>query len=222
MSDPYKNKAGSVWRRWDLHLHTPGTKLNDAFGGSDDNIWNRYIDVLENSTVQVFGITDYFSCDAYFELTRRYRARKPASTKALFANIELRLSQSISRDGSHPNIHILFDNDPAVCSQEKINRFLTNLETQATDQANTMTRCSDLTTAADFSSATVSLDSLIRALKDTFGDAKPYLLVFPANNDGLRSTDKDSPRKVLLADRIDKSCDLFFGFEKTHCLFLER
>ena len=220
MSDPYKNKAGSVWRRWDLHLHTPGTKLNDAFGGSDDNIWNRYIDVLENSTVQVFGITDYFSCDAYFELTRRYRARKPASTKALFANIELRLSQSISRDGSHPNIHILFDNDPAVCSQEKIDRFLTNLETQATDQANTMTRCSDLTTAADFSSATVSLDSLIRALKDTFGDAKPYLLVFPANNDGLRSTDKDSPRKVLLADRIDKSCDLFFGFEKNTAYFL--
>jgi hypothetical protein len=25
---------GSRWRRWDLHIHTPGTKKNDQFTGS--------------------------------------------------------------------------------------------------------------------------------------------------------------------------------------------
>ena len=28
--------AGSTWRRWDLHIHTPGTILNDQFGSWDD------------------------------------------------------------------------------------------------------------------------------------------------------------------------------------------
>jgi len=202
---------GSTWRRWDLHLHTPATKLNDAYGGADDATWERYIDTLESSPVTVFGITDYFSCDSFFELKRRYLARHAETAKVFFLNIEFRLSESISRDGSHPNIHVVFDNEPAICSKEKIERFLTNLETQSIDDANAKTRCSDLRTTADFESATVSLDDLLKALKDTFGDSQPYLLAFPANNDGLRSTDTSSPRKVALADRIDKECDLFFG-----------
>ena len=53
---------GSIWRRWDLHLHTPGTKLSDGFG-KDEKAWNKYIDFLEKSPVQAFGITDYFSAD---------------------------------------------------------------------------------------------------------------------------------------------------------------
>ncbi|MGB5092250.1 MAG: hypothetical protein WBN97_02935 [Parvibaculum sp.] len=39
----------------------------------------------------------------------------------------------ISKDGSHPNVHIIFDNDPTACGQDEINRFLTNLETQSKD-----------------------------------------------------------------------------------------
>ena len=26
-----KNKQGSVWHRWDPHIHTPGTALEDQF-----------------------------------------------------------------------------------------------------------------------------------------------------------------------------------------------
>ena len=77
---------GSIWRRWDLHIHTPGAKLNNAYGVADDEIWNRYIDALEKSPVQVFGITDYFSCASYFELVRRYGLRYPNSEKTFFPN----------------------------------------------------------------------------------------------------------------------------------------
>ena len=202
---------GSIWRRWDLHLHAPGTKMSNAYGEPNDETWGRFIDVLNDSPVRVFGITDYFSGDTYFELVRRYGEKYPDHDKTFFLNIEFRLSESISKDGSHPNIHIIFDNDPAACGQDKINRFLTNLETQSKDDSNAKTRCSDLKEAADFEAATVSLDNLLKALKDTFGDSEPYLLAFPANNDGLRSTDTNSPRKVTLADRIDKECDFFFG-----------
>lgn len=221
MSDSSAHRSGSLWIRWDLHIHAPGTKLSNAFGdGEDDEVWNRYIDTLEDSEIRVFGITDYFSCDTYFDLVKRYRERKPDSKKAFFPNIELRLSQSISRDGSHPHIHIIFDNDPVVSSAERLDRFLTNLQTQSINDENARRRCSDLRTEADFQAATVSLDDLLDALKETFGDITPYLLAFPANNDGLRSTDTKSPRKTALADRIDKTSHLFFGNQTNRDFFL--
>lgn len=27
---------GSEWRKWDLHIYTPGTAKNDQYGSSDD------------------------------------------------------------------------------------------------------------------------------------------------------------------------------------------
>jgi len=220
VSDPTRHPSGSLWRRWDLHLHTPGTKLNNAFGGTDDSTWNRYIEILKESPVQVFGITDYFSFDAYFEFVDRYSTQDPTSTKTFFPNIEFRLSESISNDGGHPNIHVLFDNDTNVCGKDKLQRFLTDLKTQAIDDTNAKRPCSDLKTTADFESATVTHDDLLSALEETFGDSMPYLLALPANNDGLRSTDTTSPRKVALADRLDRRCHLFFGNEKNSPFFL--
>lgn len=221
MTEPTQNKSGSLWRPWDLHLHCPGTKLSNAYGDpSDDDVWNRYIDNLETSPVQVFGITDYFSCDTFFELVRRYEARKPDSKKVFFPNIELRLAQTISADGSHPDIHVIFDNDPSICGRDQLVRFLTHLETQSTDTGNVKRSCSDLQSPDDFAAATVTLDDLLEALRRTFGKANPYLLVFPANNDGMRSTDKSSPRKVALADRIDRECQIFFGNQRNTDFFL--
>lgn len=221
MTNPLACNAGSLWRRWDLHLHTPGTKLSNGFGDrNDDGVWNEYIDQLESSLVQAFGVTDYFSCDTYFELIERYKARKPDSTKVFFPNIELRLAESISADGSHPHIHVIFDNDPATCGKDKLARFLSDLHTQSIDDENAKGRCCDLKSEADFAAATVTLDDLLKALAETFGDARPYLLAFPANNDGLRSTDSGSPRKVALADRIDRSCQLFLGNQKNTSWFL--
>ncbi len=211
---------GSLWRRWDLHLHAPGTRLNNAYGGVDDAVWDRFIDTLEASPVQVFGVTDYFSCDSFFELRRRYAEKYAESKSVFFVNIEFRLSESISKDGSHPDIHVIFDNDPDVTNEDRIGRFLTNLDTQSIDDASVRQRCSDLQTQEQIMAATVSLDSLTEALDETFGDTKPYLVAFPANNNGLRSTDNESPRKVNLADRIDRASDLFFGNAGNKAFFL--
>jgi len=211
MSDIRFCETGSLWRRWDLHVHPPGTKLNNAYGSVDDETWNKFMDLLETSDVQAFGITDYFSADTFFELQSRYQEKYSETKKQFFLNIEFRLSESISKDGTHPDFHVIFDNDTDKIDQDKIVRFLTNLETQSLDDASVRQRCSDLTSEADFMAATVTLDGMLEALNATFGDEKPYLLAFPANNNGLRSTDSSSPRKVSLADRIDRTCDLFFG-----------
>lgn len=57
---------GSEWRMWDLHIHAPGTKLNDQFiPAGDSDVWKTYCRKLRESDVQAFGITDYFSADGY-------------------------------------------------------------------------------------------------------------------------------------------------------------
>ncbi len=39
-----KYKRGSEWRKWDLHIHTPGTKKNDQFEGSSlEDKWEKYV-----------------------------------------------------------------------------------------------------------------------------------------------------------------------------------
>ena len=214
-------KVGSVWRRWDLHIHTPFTKLSNAFeGGSVDAVWDAYIDALESASPQAYGITDYFSCETLFTLIDRYKAKYPDSSKALFVNIEFRLSDSIDAKNSNPNLHVIFDNDESQCPRSKIQRFLANLKTKGDDHSGARIPCSDLSTTKDYASASVSFDDVKAALEDTYGDTKPYLLAFPAKNDGIRTTDAKSQRKVLISDKLDRNCDLFFGDANSREYFL--
>lgn len=203
---------GSEWRRWDLHVHTPNTKLANSFNGVDEEkIWESYIDILEKSPVQAFGITDYYSCDNYFDLIERYHKKYTDTKKVFFPNLEFRYAESINKGNDNPNVHVIFDNDLAVCSRAKIQKFLQNLEIIGFDSAGAPVSCSDLTTTADFKSASITMKSLVEALNKTYGKEKPYLVVFPANNDGTRSTDSKSPRKVRASDTMDEIADLFFG-----------
>jgi ABC-type lipoprotein export system ATPase subunit len=214
-------QTGSEWRRWDLHVHTPFTKLSDAYKGADEeSIWNEYITYLYTSSVQAFGITDYFSCDNYFKLIEKYQQKYPTSKKIFFPNIELRYSEAISKSETNPDVHVIFDNDTNICSKKDIEKFLTKLEVLATTSNDANVYCSDLQTKSQFESASVSIKCLKRALRDTFGESKPYLIVFPANNDGIKSTDKKSPRKVKVSDTMDELADLFFGNSKNKSWFL--
>lgn len=55
---------GSVWRRWDPHIHTPGTAINNQFG---QDAWDDYLTRIEQSEprIEALGITDYCSIDEY-------------------------------------------------------------------------------------------------------------------------------------------------------------
>jgi hypothetical protein len=55
---------GSEWRRWEPHIHAPGTVLNNQFGGPDP--WEAYLQALETRTpaIEAIGVTDYFVTDS--------------------------------------------------------------------------------------------------------------------------------------------------------------
>jgi len=96
---------GSQWRRWEPHIHAPGTILNNKFGGVDP--WESYIGSLETSSprIEAIAVTDYYVTDTYEELVRRKAAGRLRDVQLLFPNIELRL-ESAAKSG-FINIHLL-------------------------------------------------------------------------------------------------------------------
>ena len=123
---------GSEWRRWDLHVHTPLSILNNQFKRLQDGKpdWDGYIAALEAAPVSVYGITDYFTIDGYKELKKR-QAEGRLADKTLLPNIEFRLDQVLSsrHDGRRNirlNLHVIFSDEVSVEDIE--DKFLHNLD----------------------------------------------------------------------------------------------
>lgn len=118
--------AGSVWDRWDPHIHTPNTILNDQFAGED--AWDAFLKKLENSDprIRALGITDYLSIEQYEEVLRHKAAGRLPDVGLIFPNVEMRFGIATAK-GAGVNVHLLFSNeDPNHVAE--IKRFLERLE----------------------------------------------------------------------------------------------
>jgi ABC-type lipoprotein export system ATPase subunit len=204
---------GSEWRKWDIHIHAPGTKLNDQFAATTGDVWDEYCQHLHNSDVQVFGIADYFSADGYFLASEKYRERYPDSRKVFFPNIELRTNDVVNKAQEEVNIHLVF-NPFLPDHEEKIKLFLMSLKTSKTDSAGRHVKASELTQKNHFEEATTTRAFICEALEETYGKGAELLdcvlIVTAANNDGIRA-ERGKKRKLLITDEVDKFSDAFFG-----------
>jgi exonuclease SbcC len=201
------NTRGSQWRKWDLHIHTPHTKLNNQYkvveGG---DVWKEYCEKLEASDVHVFGITDYFSSDNYFTFLDNFKKHFPKSQKKFFLNIEFRLSVSVNRRAEEVNLHLIFSDK---VTRAKIEEFLLKLNTNIT-KGGVAVPCKNLSGKGEFESAAVEYSKMTDKLHEVFGSERCYIIVAASNNSGLRP-DSASPRKLIQTDEIDKISDAFFG-----------
>ncbi|OPC25925.1 hypothetical protein BAX95_00190 [Elizabethkingia meningoseptica] len=110
---------GSEWRKWDLHVHTPFSILNNGFG----NDWDVYVKklftkALENNVCAI-GVTDYFTIEGYKKLKREYLGNEN-KLNSLFTpdeiekikkililpNVEFRLNKLVG--SNRINFHVLF------------------------------------------------------------------------------------------------------------------
>lgn len=122
MNDP----RGSIWRIWDLHVHTPFSALNNSFPADFD----EYVKVLFKHAVDkqiaAVGITDYFFVEGYKRLreildddvrleTLCGSEVAEAVRNILFIpNIELRTNTIVrSPNGNDQRVsfHVLFSNE---------------------------------------------------------------------------------------------------------------
>jgi len=122
------NARGSLWNRWDPHIHTPGTILGDQFKGSDP--WNDFLTRIEQSAppIRALGVTDYYSIGAYEELLRFRSKGRLKGIPLVFPNVEMRFGIETAR-GAGVNVHVLFSpQDSDHCGS--IKRFLSELTFQ--------------------------------------------------------------------------------------------
>ncbi|WP_248072880.1 TrlF family AAA-like ATPase [Micrococcus luteus] len=213
---------GSIWRKWDLHLHVPGTKLSNGYPRPEDpSTIDKFCQVLEGSDVQAFGLTDYYSADRIHKVRKRHKELFPQSSKLLLINVEVRLDVDVSAEGKNVNLHFIFN--PSL-PPEKVDRFLGSLKiSRRSGISGPQLSCSELTEADDFASATVGLDAIRNAMRDVFGEdvysgdnrRRNLLVIASAKNDGIRARggQAGAARRAAQSDEIDKFCDGFFGNE---------
>jgi ABC-type lipoprotein export system ATPase subunit len=123
-SDLTHNPRGSVWHRWDPHLHAPGTLLSDQFNGN----WDAYLERIRNSSpvVRALGVTDYFCIQTYRNVREYFKKGQLGEVAFIFPNVEMRLD--IKTEKKIPiNIHLLFSPQDANHETE-IERILGQLK----------------------------------------------------------------------------------------------
>jgi energy-coupling factor transporter ATP-binding protein EcfA2 len=116
---------GSVWHRWEPHVHTPGTVLNDQFTGQD--AWERYLKKLEgaNPVIRALGVTDYYSTATYERVVNARASGRLKNCELIFPNVEMRLAVGTVK-GRWANLHLLVSpEDPSHL--EELWRFLSRL-----------------------------------------------------------------------------------------------
>jgi hypothetical protein len=101
-----KYTTGSLWRKWDLHIHSPASALANQFAGKDEKEkWASYIAALKAiKDVSVIGITDYFSIDGY----KKVRDAKLTNFDLIVPNVELRMLP-VTNSETPINIHVIFN-----------------------------------------------------------------------------------------------------------------
>jgi predicted ATPase len=119
-------RRGSEWRKWDLHVHTPFSALNNGFGQEFDSYASEVLRKAVDLRIAAIGLTDYFLIDGYTRMRELLSDEdrliallgddiaQQARRIALFPNIELRSSVLIANEGdtARVNFHVLFD--PAI------------------------------------------------------------------------------------------------------------
>lgn len=121
MNDP----RGSIWRKWDLHVHTPFSILNNGFGDDFDNYVKTLFKTAISKKIAVIGITDYFTIEGYKKILTDY-LKKEEKLKELFSNeeieqvkkililpnIEFRLHELVN--GRRINFHVIFSDEVKI------------------------------------------------------------------------------------------------------------
>jgi hypothetical protein len=224
---------GSEWRKWDLHLHTPGTAINDKFklenNTNEDELWKEYCKRINSSGVSVVGITDYGSVDNYIFLKKNRDNFGLNKDVVLFPNIELRVSGITSSKSTkelggthHVNLHIILSDKVEVNKMEKLLREIADEKDNGV-KINIKDDYNDFVEQNKFNRVP-TFNNVIEALKNTFGNTNDmnYLLMTPNSNDGINISKEgtgiknniDAFKKIDIIQSSNEKDGIFFLSEE--------
>ena len=120
MNDP----RGSIWRKWDLQVHTPYSYLCNQFGSDFDVYMQKLFKSAISKHIAAIGITDYFTIEGYKKinsylnddekLQQLFEAEEIQQIKQLLIlpNIEFRLDKIVG--GKRLEFHIIFSDSVSI------------------------------------------------------------------------------------------------------------
>ena len=213
---------GSMWRRWEPHIHAPGTVLADQY--PKENGWDLYLDALEDVSppIRAIGVTDYCVTRSYERMKEEKRMGRLQECDLLFPNIELRLNTGTVK-GNFVNIHILVSPDDPNHLAE-LERFLGRLLFSAFNDTFACTS-SDLVRLGQLAASTrideeaalrhgvmqfkISLDNLLETYRSMDWAHENIIIAVAGNADGTSGVREASD--TTLREEIDKAAHAIFA-----------
>ncbi len=132
----HNNPMGSTWKKWDLHIHTPCSIVQN-YGGNTDAIWEDFLADLEKlpPEFKVIGINDYIFIEGYERVRKAKREQnRLKNIDLILPVVEFRLDKFAGvvkkdehgkyskSDWNRINLHVIFDElEPVVIRQQFLN-----------------------------------------------------------------------------------------------------
>lgn len=215
--------SGSVWLRWEPHIHAPGTLLYDQFNG--ENPLEEYLHRVETAIpiIKALGVTDYYNLTTYKTVRNAKSSGRLEHCELIFPNIEMRLGIGTTK-GRWVNIHMLVcpDDEDHI---EQTERFLSRLTFQAYGDKFNCTendlirlgKAADKTIVENRAALRhgavqfkVSLDNLREAFRDSSW-AKNNILFAVAGNQNDGSSGVRNAADTTLRQEIDEFAHIIFS-----------
>jgi ABC-type lipoprotein export system ATPase subunit len=178
---------GSMWRKWDLHVHSPASH---QFSGD----WNSFIIQLGNADCDLIGINDYFSVAGFKEVKRRlskpiepiegdlpYReALEKLKGKALLPVVECRMNNIVlakdGKSGPRINFHLVFNPEIAI---DDLETFIKGLKVNGSSIGSRYNNAAFLR-----DEVSVNFEDVRDALRNDGNFAQQYLIWLPYDEYG--------------------------------------
>lgn len=143
---------GSEWRKWDLHVHSPKTFLNNQYKNCSDE---EFIKKIKEAGLSCIGLTNYLKFEDDF-WSRKKKLEKNGI--AVFPNLEFRLTYQ-NKDDDCCDLHVIFN--PNI-EEKTINDLLGTLKV-IVDEKEKIIKNLD---SGDFKKAVVEFEELIKSIKN--------------------------------------------------------
>ena len=184
---------GSEFRKWDLHVHSPYTTLNNQFERLEDGSPDieKFIEKIKSQEVSAIGLTNYFN---FSEEDFNLKKKLGEEGIVTFLNLEIRLS-NINKEDQLFDYHIIFD---PLLQDNIIKNLLGQLKASigSTDRA-----FNNLTSNEVEHTANISFEKLIESLESDKELNGRYLKGFLARGHGSATSDSD-PKNQAVYEKI--------------------
>ncbi len=132
-ANKFQYPKGSEWRKWDLHVHTP-LSMVQQYGGDTAEVWEKFISDLEKlpAEFKVIGINDYLFIEGYKKVLDFKRRGRLQNIDLILPVIEFRLKEFVGNVHLRRlNYHIIFADESRLTPEQIDAHFLSGLKGSA-------------------------------------------------------------------------------------------